>query len=93
MQYTEEVLDRSIGELITRPIGDWVTVTELGELYGVSRIRVRAVLRQMGFLYVTGGQARTGARGSSLSSAASCPSHRSASTPTRSPVRPPRGSH
>ena len=57
MQYTEEVLDRSIGELITRPIGDWVTLTELGELYGVSRIRVRAVLRQMGFLYVTGGQA------------------------------------
>lgn len=57
MQYTEEVLDRSTGELVTRPIGDWITVTELGELYGVSRIRVRAVLRQMDFLYVAGGQA------------------------------------
>lgn len=57
MQYTEEALDRSTGELVTRSIGDWITVTELGELYGVSRIRVRAVLRHMDFLYVTGGQA------------------------------------
>jgi hypothetical protein len=57
MHYTEEMLDRTTGELVTIDKGDWITVTELGGRYGVTRIKVRAVLRQMGFLYVTGGQA------------------------------------
>lgn len=57
MRYTEEVLDRTTGDLITIDKGEWLTVSELGEHYGVSRIKVRAVLRQMDFLYVTGGQA------------------------------------
>lgn len=57
MLYTEEKLDRSTGELITVSRGEWITVTELGALYGVSRIKVREVLREMDFLFVPGGQA------------------------------------
>ncbi|MFY9294999.1 MAG: hypothetical protein WAP03_30600 [Methylorubrum rhodinum] len=57
MHYTEEVLDRTTGELVTTNKGEWITVTELGERYSVSRIKVRTVLREMDFLYVSGGQA------------------------------------
>jgi hypothetical protein len=53
--YTEEVFNRSTGELETISLGHWVTVTELGELHGVGRLQVRSILRQLDFLGVEGG--------------------------------------
>jgi hypothetical protein len=35
MQYTAEVLDHATGDLKEVSLGDWITVTELGEQYGV----------------------------------------------------------
>ncbi|MBS7544025.1 hypothetical protein [Ancylobacter oerskovii] len=55
MIYTEEVLDRATGELKTINTGDWVTVTEFGEMMGVGPRRVRTILREMEFLAVEGG--------------------------------------
>jgi hypothetical protein len=57
MEYIDTVLDRKTGELVTVSAGDWITLTELGDRYSVSRVKVRAVLRKMNFLYVTGGRA------------------------------------
>lgn len=54
MEYTQELLDRKTGELATISLGDWITLTELGELYGVGRRQVRSVLRAMDFLHVEG---------------------------------------
>ncbi|WP_454288237.1 hypothetical protein [Rhizobium arsenicireducens] len=50
MEYIEEVIDRKTGELVTISKGDWVTITELGELHGIGPRKLRAVLRQLGFL-------------------------------------------
>ena len=55
MIYTEEVLDRATGELKTIDIGDWITVTEFGELTGVGPRRVRTILRELDFVGVEGG--------------------------------------
>lgn len=52
MEYFEEVLDRRSGELVTVSQGEWITVSELGELYGVGRREVRTILRKMGVLDV-----------------------------------------
>lgn len=57
MEYFDDVLDRTTGELKTISKGDWITVTELGTLYRVGRREVRTVLRHMGVL-VTEGAAR-----------------------------------
>lgn len=56
MEYTTEVLDRRSGDLVTTSIGNWITITELGERHGVGRREVRTVLRKMGFLHVEGGR-------------------------------------
>jgi hypothetical protein len=58
MQYTTEVLDRATGELVEVNKGDWITVTELGQAYGVSPRRVRAVLHHMGLLQAEGRHGR-----------------------------------
>lgn len=50
MLYTREILDRSTGHLVTVSIGDWITVTELGERYGVGPKQIRAILHHMGLL-------------------------------------------
>jgi hypothetical protein len=50
MEYHQEVLDRTTGRLETKSIGDWISVTELGELYGVGSRKVRAILHHMGVL-------------------------------------------
>lgn len=50
MKYVREELDRSTGQLVLADIGEWVTVTELGEQYGVGRKKVRAILHHMGLL-------------------------------------------
>ena len=55
MEYTEQILDRSTGELVTVSLGDWVMVSDLGDLYGVGRKTVRVILRAMDFLHVEGG--------------------------------------
>jgi hypothetical protein len=57
MKYTEHTLDRRTGELVEVSAGDWITLTELGEMTGVTPRRIRTILREMGFLYVEGGRA------------------------------------
>jgi hypothetical protein len=57
MKYTEHTLDRRTGELVEVSAGDWITLTELGEMKGVTPRRIRTILREMGFLYVEGGRA------------------------------------
>jgi len=54
--YTSQLLDRRTGEVMTISLGDFVTVTELGELYGVGHRKVRSILRHMNFLGVEGGR-------------------------------------
>jgi hypothetical protein len=54
MEYFDEILDRSTGELVTVSKGDWITVTELGEVFGVKRREVRTMLRKMGVLVTEG---------------------------------------
>jgi len=55
MEYVQEVLDRRTGELVVISDGDWITITELGDLHGVGKRQVRTILREMGFLHVEGG--------------------------------------
>lgn len=54
MEYFEEVFDRRTGELQKVSQGDWVTITELGQLYGVGPRQVRTILRKMEVLVVEG---------------------------------------
>ena len=54
MEYFTEVLDRSTGDLVSVSVGDWITITELGEAHGVGKHRVRAILRHPGVLQVEG---------------------------------------
>lgn len=58
MEYTHEELDRATGELETKSLGNWITVTELGERYGVGPRRVRAILGEMGLLVCEGHHGR-----------------------------------
>lgn len=51
MEYTREALDRSTGELIVESIGEFLTITEIGQHYGVGARRVRAVLAKMELLH------------------------------------------
>lgn len=57
MIYTEEILDRRTGEIITINKGAWITVTEFGEAMGVGPRKVRSVLRELDFVGVEGGGA------------------------------------
>lgn len=50
MEYTTEVLNRQTGDLETQSLGDWITITELGERYRIGPRQTRAVLKQMGIL-------------------------------------------
>lgn len=50
MEYQQEVLDRATGRLETKSIGEWTTITELGERYGVGPKTTRLILHQMGIL-------------------------------------------
>ncbi len=54
MEYFQEVLDRSSGRLTKVSQGDWITITELGEVMGAGKRETRAILREMGFLVVEG---------------------------------------
>lgn len=44
MEYTREVFNRATGEMETVSEGDWITVTELGQLYGVGPRVTREIL-------------------------------------------------
>lgn len=50
MEYLREVLDRRTGRLETKSIGDWITITELGQRYGVGSREIRAILHHIGVL-------------------------------------------
>ncbi|MBM1172152.1 hypothetical protein [Microvirga arabica] len=58
MHYTTEVLDRSTGDLKEVSLGNWITVTELGERYGVGNKKVRSILHHMGLLQSEGKHGR-----------------------------------
>ena len=55
MEYFEEILDRKNGELVSISRGDWITIRELGDLFGYGPRQTTTVLRHMGFLQVEGG--------------------------------------
>jgi hypothetical protein len=50
MEYTTTVLNRFTGATEAISLGDWITITELGEMYAVGPKRVRQVLYHMGLL-------------------------------------------
>ncbi|MBN9333010.1 MAG: hypothetical protein J0I64_06025, partial [Devosia sp.] len=54
MEYVTEVIDRQTGELVTVSQGNWITVSELGECYGVGRKEIRQVLVKMELLQPEG---------------------------------------
>jgi hypothetical protein len=58
MHYTAEVLDRATGDLNEVSLGDWITVTELGERYGVGSKKVRSILHHIGLLQSEGQHGR-----------------------------------
>jgi len=58
MHYTAEVLDRATGDLKEVNLGDWITVTELGEKYGVGIKKIRSILHHMGLLQSEGRHGR-----------------------------------
>jgi hypothetical protein len=58
MHYTTEQLDRSTGELHVVSLGDWITLTELGERYGVGERKIRTILHHLGMLQPEGGRYR-----------------------------------
>src|SRR4051812_14657644 len=54
MLYVQETLDRQTGHLATNTIGEYVTITELGNKYRVGPKRVRTILHHMGVLAAEG---------------------------------------
>lgn len=54
MEYFQEVLDRSSGRLAKVSRGDWITITELGEIMRAGKRETRTILREMGFLVLEG---------------------------------------
>lgn len=58
MRYTQTALDRSTGDLVPVDMGEWLTVTELGEHYGVGRNKIRSILQQMGLVKPEGQHGR-----------------------------------
>ena len=52
MIYTREIFDRITGELITVSDGDWITLAELGQLYGLGRRKTTEVLRVLDVLVI-----------------------------------------
>lgn len=58
MHYTAEVLDRATGDLKEVSLGEWITVTELGEQYGVGKRKIRSILHHMGLLQSEGQHGR-----------------------------------
>jgi hypothetical protein len=58
MLYTAELLDRSTGDLRIVDLGNWITVTEFGQRYGIGPKKVRSVLHHLGMLQTEGKRLR-----------------------------------
>jgi hypothetical protein len=58
MLYTAEQLDRSTGDLRIVDLGNWITVTELGQRYGLGPKKIRSVLHHLGMLQTEGKRLR-----------------------------------
>jgi hypothetical protein len=58
MQYTTEAINRTTGDLRIVDLGNWVTVTELGQHYGVGPQKIRSILYHLGMLTPEGGRFR-----------------------------------
>ena len=54
-RYYQEILDRKTGELVSVDRGDWITLGELGQMFGMGRRQTTTILRQMNFVQVEGG--------------------------------------
>lgn len=54
MEYVTEVIDRKTGELISVSQGNWITVSELGQCYGVGKKETRQVLLKIALLQPEG---------------------------------------
>jgi hypothetical protein len=50
MQYVTELMDRSTGSLVQVELGEYVTVTELGQRYNKGPNEIRSILHHMGLL-------------------------------------------
>jgi predicted XRE-type DNA-binding protein len=58
LNYTTEILGRSTGDLKDVSLGDWITITELGERYGVGSKKIRSILHHLGLLQSKGKHGR-----------------------------------
>ncbi|HZH52720.1 MAG TPA: hypothetical protein VEZ16_12655 [Microvirga sp.] len=58
MIYTQEVLNRTTGDLEIISIGDWLPITELAQRYRVGPRQFRAILHHMGILQPEAGRYR-----------------------------------
>ncbi|WP_404292414.1 hypothetical protein ACD578_08950 [Microvirga sp. RSM25] len=58
MLYTAEQLDRSTGDLRIVDLGNWITVTEFGQQYGLGPKKIRSALHHLGMLQVEGKRLR-----------------------------------
>ncbi|MEO3387088.1 hypothetical protein [Mesorhizobium sp. CAU 1741] len=56
MEYFNEILDRKTGTLSRVSQGDWITITELGDLYDMGKREVRDILRRLEVLVVEGAE-------------------------------------
>lgn len=52
MEYTEEKLDQTTGDLVTVSLGDWVTVTEFGAARGLGQRQIREALVHLGIMAI-----------------------------------------
>lgn len=50
MEYFQDAIDRSTGEVVRASIGHWITLTEFARAKGVGDRQVRAILADMGIL-------------------------------------------
>lgn len=55
MIFSQEVLDRKTGELVSVDQGDWITIAELGQFFGLGRRQTTTILRHLDFLQIEGG--------------------------------------
>lgn len=52
MHYSNEVLDRKTGEIISVSAGDWMTLRELADVFGCGRRTLTVILRELAFLQI-----------------------------------------
>ena len=50
MKYTDEIIDRKTGEIISVSSGDWLTLAELAEFLSCGRRKITVILKELNFL-------------------------------------------